>query len=354
MTIADPSEPITRSKSPLVVEFPFADCGEGMTPSDRFFIRHHFPVPDVDPQSWSVRIEGAVDAPRVVSLDALRALPAVTVSAVIECAGNGRAFMNGFASSVQWELGGVGCATWTGVPLRSLLADARVHASAVDVVFEGADHGPEHKLPAGADIHFARSIPLATAMRPDVILAYEMNGQPLEMHHGAPLRAIVPGWYGVTSVKWLSRIIVSERPFSGFFQSAEYTYWKRDTSGIERIPVTTLQVKSEIARPYPGEEVSIGIPYRVCGAAWTSNASITAVDVSTDGGTSWHAATLAAAPDEHAWQPWELEWIPDTTGTCTLMARATDSGGRVQPMTHDVNHENYMVHHALPIAVHVS
>jgi DMSO/TMAO reductase YedYZ molybdopterin-dependent catalytic subunit len=354
MTITNPSEPITRSTSPLVVEFPFADAGGGMTPSDRFFIRNHFPVPDVDPHSWSVRIEGAIDTPVTLSIDALRGMPAVTVSAVLECAGNGRAFMNGFARSVQWQLGGVGCATWTGVPLRTVLAAAGLQASAVDVVFVGADHGPEDKLPGGVDIHFARSVPLSTAMRSDVVLAYEMNGQPLELQHGAPLRVIVPGWYGVTSVKWLSRIIISERPFTGLFQSTEYTYWKWDTCGVERVPVTTLQVKSEIARPYPGEEVAIGVPYRIFGVAWTSNASITSVDVSTDGGITWYAATLGATPDENAWQSWQFEWVPQRVGTSTLMARATDSSGRVQPMTHEPNHENYMVHHALPIEVRVS
>jgi Sulfite oxidase and related enzymes len=186
MTISDPSEPITRSESPLVVEFPFADSVEGMTPNDRFFIRHHFEVPRVDPRSWSISIEGALDEPFTLSLEALRSMPAVTVPAVIECAGNGRAFMNGFPSSVQWELGGVGCDV-DGVPLRDVLAASRLHANAVDVIFEGADHGPERKLPGAPDIHFARSVPLATAMRHDVILAYEMNGEPLEPNHGAPL-----------------------------------------------------------------------------------------------------------------------------------------------------------------------
>src|SRR4051812_27123871 len=354
MTVIDPTTTITHSVAPRVVEFPFAASGEGMTPNDRFFIRHHFPVPDADPQSWAVRIEGAMDAPITLSLDALRAMPAVTVSAVIECAGNGRAFMNGHASSVQWQLGGVGCATWTGVPLRDVLVRAGLHASAVDVVFEGADHGPEHKVPGNPEVHFARSVPLATAMRPDVVLAYEMNGQPLAPDHGAPLRVIVPGWYGVASVKWLSRIIVSSRPFAGFFQTAEYSYWKRGASGFERVPVTTLQVKAEIARPYPGEEIAIGAPYHIVGAAWTSNASIASVDVSTDGGHSWKAATLGAVPAPHAWHAWEMLWTPQTRGDCTIIARATDSAGRTQPMVHDPNHENYMVHHALPIDVRVT
>jgi len=355
MNVTDPSAPITRSESPLVVEFPFAESGDRVTPNYQFFIRHHFPVPEVDPSSWPLRVEGAMDTPFSMSLDTLRALPAVTVSAVIECAGNGRAFIEGFDSSVQWQLGGVGCATWTGVPLRTVLAKARVHASAVDVVFEGADHGPEDKLPGAADIHFARSVPLAIAMRPDVVLAYEMNGQPLEPDHGAPLRVIVPGWYGVTSVKWLSRIIISSSTFTGFFQSAEYTYWRRSgASGIERVPVATLQVKSEIARPYEGEEVAVGVPYRVFGAAWTSGASIVSVDVSVDGGRAWSPATLGATADRHAWQQWEFEWTPLAAGRCTLMARTTDSEGRVQPMAHDPNHESYMVHHVLPIAVRVT
>jgi DMSO/TMAO reductase YedYZ molybdopterin-dependent catalytic subunit len=240
MPAANSIAPITRSTSPLVVEFAFAESAEQTTPNDRFFVRNHFPVPAVDPLSWNVRIEGALEAPCTVSLAALREMSAVTVSVVLECAGNGRAFMQGNASSIQWQLGGVGCATFTGVPLRDVLAHTRLPEDAVDVVFEGADHGPEHKIPGRADIHFARSVPLAIAMRPDVILAYEMNGQPLEPDHGAPLRVIVPGWYGVASVKWLSRIIIATRPFTGYFQSAEYTYWKEaGESGMERVPVTT-------------------------------------------------------------------------------------------------------------------
>jgi DMSO/TMAO reductase YedYZ molybdopterin-dependent catalytic subunit len=354
MPAANSIAPITRSTSPLVVEFAFAESAEQTTPNDRFFVRNHFPVPAVDPLSWNVRIEGALEAPCTVSLAALREMSAVTVSVVLECAGNGRAFMQGNASSIQWQLGGVGCATFTGVPLRDVLAHTRLPEDAVDVVFEGADHGPEHKIPGRADIHFARSVPLAIAMRPDVILAYEMNGQPLEPDHGAPLRVIVPGWYGVASVKWLSRIIIATRPFTGYFQSAEYTYWKEaGESGMERVPVTTLHVKSEIARPYPGEDLAIGVPYRVFGAAWTCDASIESVDVSTNGGVTWLAATLGATPDAHAWQLWAFEWTPPAAGSCTLMARATDSAGRVQPMAHDTNHENYMVHHVLPIEVRV-
>ncbi|CAN5307762.1 sulfite oxidase [soil metagenome] len=348
------AEPIVRSEHPLVVEFPFSELRDA-TPNGRFFIRNHFPVPDIDPATWTLRVEGAIRNSFDLVVDELKALPAVTVSAVIECSGNGRTFMQGNPSSVQWELGGVGCATWTGVPLRVLLERAGVNADAVDVVFEGADHGPEGKLPNQADIPFARSVPLAIATRPDVILAYEMNGEPIDVAHGAPIRVIVPGWYGVTSVKWLSRIIVTTRPFTGFFQSAEYTYWDAtDASPIERVPVTTLKVKSEIARPHSGEAISTGAPYRVFGAAWTSDASITSVDVSTNGGLTWTPATLGVAPDAHAWRLWELWWTPSAPGPHVIMARATDSGARTQPSTHDRNHENYMVHHALPIRVVVT
>ncbi len=343
--------PITRSEAPLVVEFPFAELSAA-TPNAKFFIRNHFPVPDIDTSTWRLRVEGAVHDSFSISLDELRSMPAATVSAVIECSGNSRAFMQGSPRSIQWELGGVGCATWTGVPLRDVLARAGVDANAVDVVFEGADHGPRDKLPGATEIHFARTVPVAVAAWPNVVLAYEMNGEPLDSAHGAPLRVVVPGWYGVTSVKWLSRVVVMTRPFTGFFQSVEYTYW--DVCGgpsPERVSVATLQVKSEIARPTVGEEIVAGVEYRVFGAAWTSEASIVSVDVSTDDGRTWTAATLGDTADEHAWQLWELGWTPREPGEHVLMARATDSGGRVQPVAHDLNHENYMVHHVLPIPV---
>jgi DMSO/TMAO reductase YedYZ molybdopterin-dependent catalytic subunit len=343
--------PITRSDAPLVVEFPFADLSD-VTPSAQFFIRNHFPVPDIDTTTWKLRVEGAVHAPLSISLDELRSMAAATTSAVIECSGNSRAFMQGNPRSIQWGLGGVGCATWTGVPLRDVLMRAGIDANAVDVIFEGADHGPERQLPTGTDIHFARSVPLAVAMRADVILAFEMNEEPLDAAHGAPVRVIVPGWYGVTSVKWLSRVIVTTRAFTGFFQSAEYAYWDASSSSSpERVPVSTLQVKSEIARPTVGEEIVAGVEYRVYGAAWTSEASIVSVEVSTDGGRTWNAATLGDTPDRHAWQLWELWWTPREPGEHVVLARATDSSGRVQPVSHDVNHENYMVHHILPIPV---
>lgn len=343
-------EPVTRSEEPLVVEFPFSELS-ATTPNAQFFVRNHFPVPDIDSATWTLGVEGEVREPLTITLEELRTLPAVTVSAVIECAGNGRTFIQGNPRSVQWELGGVGSASWTGVPLSVVLARAGLNANAVDIVFEGADHGPEDALPGRADIHFARSVPIATAMRPDVLLAYEMNGEPLEPVHGAPIRVIVPGWYGVTSVKWLSRILVTPRAFTGFFQSAEYTYWTTVHGSLERVPISTLKVKSEIARPTSGEELQVGAEYRVFGAAWTSDAAITAVDVSTDGGITWTPATLRDAEEGHAWRLWELWWTPVETGTPVIMARATDSGGRTQPRAHDPNHENYMVHHALPIHV---
>ncbi len=344
-------DPITRSEDPLVVEFPFAELSE-VTPSAQFFIRNHFPVPDIDTATWKLRVEGAVRTTITVSLDELKAMPAVTVGAVIECAGNGRAFMHGNPRSIQWALGGVGSATWTGVPLRDVLAGAGIDASAVDIVFEGADHGREDKLPHCTDIHFARSVPLAVALREDVILAYEMNGAPLNAVHGAPVRVVVPGWYGVTSVKWLSRVIVATRPFTGFFQSAEYTYWDMSRGASpERVPVTTLQVKSEIACPSAGEELRAGLEYCVLGAAWTSDASIVSVDVSTDAGATWNGATLGDSPTGHAWRQWEFRWTPSERGERVLMSRASDSSGRVQPIAHDLNHENYMVHHILPVPV---
>lgn len=353
MPLEDFMDPIVRSEAPLVVEFPFAPLNSA-TPTAQFFIRNHFPVPEIDVTTWSLEVDGAVQEPVHLSLDDLRGMPSTTVSAVMECSGNSRSFLHTEPHGIQWGLGGVACATYTGVPLRDVLARVGVRATAVDVVFVGADHGPRDSLSAQSDIHFARGIPLAVALRPDVLLAYEMNGVILDSDHGAPLRVVVPGWYGVTSVKWLSRIVVATRPFSGFFQSVEYAYWDaHDSAFPERVPVTRLQVKSEIARPCQGEQVAAGVKYDVSGAAWTSDAAIVAVDVSTDGGATWNPAAVAKGSAPHAWSLWEFAWTPREPGAHVLMARATDSNGRVQPAAHDENHENYMVHHALPISVTV-
>jgi len=199
----------------------------------------------------------------------------------------------------------------------------------------------------------SRSIPLEKA-RADVLLAYKMNGSDLPPENGFPVRAIVPGWYAVASIKWLQRIIVTDQPFSGYYQTIDYAYWERRAEEPELAPVTELQIKAEIAKPAEGATVPANSSVRVHGAAWTSDGEITKVEVSTDGGATWTEANLLGESKPNAWRLWEFDWqTPTAPGKQTLIARATDSLGRTQPVQRDRDRVTYMINHLLPIEVEV-
>jgi DMSO/TMAO reductase YedYZ molybdopterin-dependent catalytic subunit len=235
-----------------------------------------------------------------------------------------------------------------------LLERAVVKATAREVILEGADGGilEDPKSPPGK-LHFARSIPLEKA-RADVLLAYKMNGEELPPQNGFPVRAIVPGWYAMASIKWLQRIIVTEQAFTGYYQTIDYAYWKRLEQEAELTPLTEMQVKAEIAKPAQAETVPANSSVRVHGAAWTSDGQITKVELSTDGGTTWGQANLLGEPKPNAWRLWEFNWqTPAAAGNQTLIARATDSLGRTQPVQRDPDRGTYMINHLLPIEVEV-
>jgi DMSO/TMAO reductase YedYZ molybdopterin-dependent catalytic subunit len=256
---------------------------------------------------------------------------------------------------VQWGLGAVGNASWTGVPLSALLERARLKSGAVEVILEGADEGEIANPPRPAGkIRFARSLPLGKAVH-DVLLAHTMNGEKLPASHGFPLRAIVPGWYAMASVKWLRSIIVTAQPFAGYYQSIDYTFWERTADHLPTLrPLAEQQIKAEIARPEKGETVPANTVYRVYGAAWSGDAEITKVEVSTDSGATWTLAKLAAEFAKNSWRLWDYDWrTPAKFGSRTLMARATDSRGRTQSFERDADRGTYMINHILPIEVDV-
>jgi DMSO/TMAO reductase YedYZ molybdopterin-dependent catalytic subunit len=208
------------------------------------------------------------------------------------------------------------------------------------------------KSPPG-ELKFARSIPVEKA-RADVLLAYKMNGGELPPEHGFPVRAIVPGWYAMASVKWLERIIITEQPFTGYYQTMDYAYWKRREAIAELTPLTEMQIKAQIAKPSEGDVVPANSIVRVHGAAWTSNCEIQKVELSTDGGATWTEAKLLGESKPNAWRIWEFDWqTPTTPGTRTLIARATDSLGRTQRVHRDADRGTYMINHLLPITVQV-
>jgi len=346
---------IVREQEPLNLEMPFADLNSFQTPNELFYVRCHFPIPEIAAADWRLKIEGEVEEPFELDYAALRAMESRTVAATLECAGNNRDFLEPKVKGVQWGLGAVGNASWTGVPLSAVLDRAKVKPGAIEVILEGADEGEIANPPKpGGRIRFARSVPLSKA-RQDVLLAHEMNGEILSPSHGFPVRAIVPGWYAVASIKWLRRIIVTSRPFAGYYQSIDYTFWERTADDLPTLKSLTEQLlKAEIARPERGEVVPANTPYRVHGAAWAGDAEITKVEISTDAGATWNPARLGDDSMPNAWRLWEFDWrTPATSGPQTLMARATDSRGRTQSFERSPDAGTYMITHILPIVVEV-
>lgn len=333
---------------------PFSSLGDWITPHEQFYVRCHFPVPEIDAETWRLKIEGATAHAIEFTLNALRELPAHTITATVECAGNGRSFLEPKVKGVAWDTGAVGNARWTGVLLRDLLEQAGASHAAAEVILEGADRGALKEAPKPpGEIHYARSVPLAKARR-DVLLAFAMNDEPLTPEHGFPLRAIVPGWFGMASVKWLQRIIVSETPFHGYYQSIDYTYWERRDGLPTLVPLAEMQTKAQIARPAMHEVVAANTSYRVHGAAWAGETHIKTVELSTDGGTTWSAAELLGVAEPNAWRFWQSNWqTPAEPGRYTLIARATDSSGRTQPLRRVDDYGTYMINHLLPVQADV-
>ena len=341
---------VVRSEEPLNLEMPFASLQDWITPNEKFYIRCHFPVPEIDAKEWRLRIEGEVETPLELSYDQLRAMPSQTIPATVECAGNGRSFLQPKVAGVAWDIGAVGNAEWTGVLLRDVISRAQVKSDAIEAILEGADRGAikEGRKPEG-EINYARSLPLSKATD-DVLLAYAMNGEPLTAAHGFPLRAIVPGWFGMASVKWLRRIVISQQAFAGYYQTIDYTYWTGDAELPELKPITAMHLKAQIARPAAGEELPADSSYRVYGAAWTGGDEIARVEISADQGKTWSPAKLIGEPVKNAWRFWEHAWrTPAKPGDYTLMARAVNSSGRTQESTRNKSYGTYVIDHLLPI-----
>ena len=344
---------IVRSEEPLNLEMPFENLDGFITPTKSFYVRTHFPIPKIDKNRWRLRVEGEAERPFEINYGELIKLESQKIPVTLECAGNNRNFLDPKVKGVQWGLGAVGNAEWTGVPLSILLDRAGIKPSAREIILEGADRGKleDPKSPAG-EIKFSRSIPLEKAR--DVLLAYKMNDVDLPAEHGFPVRAIVPGWYAMASIKWLQRVAVTDKPFNGYYQTLDYAFWERRGGNAELVALSEMQIKAEIAEPREGETVSANSNVRVHGAAWTGNGEITKIEISSDDGATWNEAKLLGESKPNAWRLWEFNWkTPARPGKVTLIARATDSEGRTQPMERDQDRGTYMINHLLPITVEV-
>lgn len=339
-----------RQAEPLNLEGPFAALNGRMTPTEQFYVRSHFPVPAIDARDFRLTIDGAVEQVVTLTLEDLLAMPAVTWPSTLECAGNGRIFLDPPAMGVQWQLGAVGTAEWTGVRLCDVLERAQLRPEAVDLVLEGADRGwVQQEAAAEGEIAYARSLPVSNPV--DVLLAYAMNGEALTREHGYPLRAIVAGHYAMASVKWLTRIEAVAEPFQGYFQTSDYAYW--DASGGRKVrrPLRAMALKSSIARPVDGAVVAAGSVVTISGAAWSGGPEVESVDVSTDGGATWESAQLLDTAEHGVWRRWQFAWRVAGPGKYTLLARARDAVGKLQPSVRDLRWETYVIHHTVPVTV---
>ena len=336
---------IVRVMRPYDAETPVGELTSYLTPTHRLFVRSHFgppPAEMVTEPQWKLHIGGTVDRPQFLSMKALKKFEAVTITSVLQCSGNGRAFHRPKVPGVQWERGAVGNVRWKGARLRDVLQTAGIKAEARHVQFQGADRPVAAAVPL-----FIRSIPLEKAMHPDTLLAYEMNGHPLPLLHGAPLRVITPGWMAESCIKWLTDIVVRNDEAKGYYMEKAYripVMANNPNSGLPQasmIPVEAMVVKSLITVPAEGTTIGPG-PVTIQGVAWSSEAPISKIELSFDGGKNWEPARLVGDDETHAWRQWHYIWKPAVAGQATIVARATDANGDQQPETSPWNPSGFL------------
>ena len=316
------------TERPLNAETPNASLSSWITDNDVFFKRNQGQIPEthINLSDWQLGVEGLVDKELSLTLDEIRRLPKVEAANTMECSGNGRSLLAVKAAGNPWTIGGVGNGIWGGVRLKDVLEIAGPQKHAKHVAFEGFD-----KPLGSAGIKFIRSIPIEKAMS-STLLVYEMNGQPLPLEHGYPLRALALGWTGANCVKWLFKIMVLEQSFEGFFMDKVYRVFQKGQDPKSAQVVTNIDVKSIIVEPLRDQRLSAGIvPVR--GAAYAGEAEIEKVEVSVDHGASWHPAELIGPEQPYAWRHWQYLWQVNAEGDYTIMARAVDTNGRRQPET---------------------
>ena len=329
-----PSADITPAELRLAARnhgLPLEALAYDVTPAGLHYLLVHYDIPVVDSASWRLAIAGRVGEELTLSLDDLRSRAPVTQRVTLECAGNGRARLSPRPLSQPWLLEAVGTADWTGVPLAAVLEEAGVEEGACEVVFRGLDGGVE----GGESQRYERSLRLEDALRGEVLLAFEMNGGPLPPQHGLPLRLVVPGWYGMTSVKWLDRITVADRPFAGYQQARGYRLRQdpsEDGEPVERMVPRSLMVPPGVPDFATRERNLEPGPCTVTGRAWSGYGPIVGMEVSADGGASWSDARLGPEPAPWAWRSWEWDWDAREPGAYALCCRATDAAGNVQPL----------------------
>jgi DMSO/TMAO reductase YedYZ molybdopterin-dependent catalytic subunit len=302
-----------------------------VTPTGMHYTLIHYDMPAVEPSAYRLTLDGALRTPLTLTLEELQRRDTRTVRVTLECAGDGRALLSPRPIGQPWLTGAVGTAEWTGTPLAPLLEEAGLSDDVVELLFTGLDRGIE----GGIEQDYQRSVSRSEAMGEDVLLAWAMNGQPLEPQHGAPLRLVIPGWYGMAHVKWLRAATALTAPFTGYQNEVAYRYSQSRAEPGE--PVTLMQVRSLMVPPgipdfFTRMRVVERGPVALAGRAWSGRAAVARVEVSTDGGRSWATAELEPVEYRHAWQGWRFMWAADSPGVYELLCRATDANGAVQPV----------------------
>ncbi len=335
---------IVYSREYLTLEMPTSLLNSWITPTGRFFVRNNLLMPAaIDPSVWTLSITGEVERPLIINFHDFMQLTTSKVVNTLECAGNSRVNFDPPIGGVRWGRGGVGNAAFEGPILADVLRLAGLKLTAKHVAFRGLD-----VVPPGAS-EFARSIPIEKAMERTTLLATKMNSSPLTPAHGFPVRALVPGWIGSASIKWLQEIRVLAHEFHGFYMDPGYRIPVASPSGPESgsaktVSLTSLRVKSIIAEPADGAvlELSPGQRMTVRGASWAGESAIARVEISTDDGRTWHPTTLGPDQAKYAWRLWDYDWRPNRPGAYVILSRATDSAGRTQPMEPRWNPGGYL------------
>ncbi|WP_328996377.1 sulfite oxidase [Kribbella sp. NBC_01245] len=322
-----------------------------VTPAGLHYVLVHYDIPAADAPNWQLELTGCVEQPLSIGLTELKAMNRQIVRVTLECAGNGRARQDPRPVSQPWLVEAVGTAEWTGVPLTVLLEHAGVRPDGVDVVFTGADHGFER----GVEQDYQRGLSLTEAMEVGALVAWEMNGEPLPPQHGFPLRLVVPGWYGMASVKWLRSIEVIDHEFTGFQNAVAYRL--RSSADDPGVPVTRIEPRALLIPPGHPDFMSRARILKtgavvLRGRAWSGWAPVDLVEVSVDGGASWREAELDAEGNDLAWRGFSVEWDA-TPGEYELTARARDESGRVQPLQAAWNRGGFANNsaHRIPVVV---
>lgn len=334
---------ILHNDRPEDLETPVSYYDSWLTPTSSFYVRQHIPRPaPIDAGAYRLTVNGLVSKPVELTLADLQRLPQQTVPATLECAGNGRGFYRPQVAGIQWGRGAIGNAEWSGPRVSDVLALAGVAPSAAFLEADGADSG------AGGTPDFVRSIPLQKALHPATLLALKMNGQPIPDIHGFPARLIVPGWVGASFLKWVTRLSATAARHNGFFMNPAYRYPRYSVppggaaNAADLEPITGMPVKSTITAPEDQSKLALGAAATARGFAWAGEQAIERVEVSTDGGSTWRSAKLSEPKLRFAWRLWQLDWKPAEPGYYTILSRATDSAGRVQPVVAPWNPSGYL------------